>query len=66
MVNFLVQIEYILKGKNSLTLEREIFHIRTYNFIVSKSNSSKTLKKIIINHLFEIFHKEKIMSLPQS
>ena len=65
-VNLLVQIEYILKGENNLTLEREIFHIRTSNFVVSKANSSKTLRKIINNHLFGIISKEKDMNLPQS
>ena len=65
-VNLLVQIEYILKGENNLLLEREIFHIRTSNFVVSKANSSKNLKKIINNHLFEIISKEKDMNLPQS
>ena len=65
-INFLIQVEYILKGENNLTLEREIFHIRTSNFIISKSDSSKTLKKIINNHLFEIITKEKDMNLPQS
>ena len=65
-VNLLVQIEYILKGENNLTLEREIFHIRTSNFVVSKASSSKTLRKIINNHLFEIISKEKYMNLPQS
>ena len=65
-VNLLVQIEYILKGENNLTLEREIFHIRTSNFVVSKANSSKNLKRSINNHLFEILSKEKDMNLPQS
>ena len=65
-VNILVQIEYILKGENNLTLEKEIFHIRTSNFVVSKANSRKTLKKTVNNHLFEIFSKEKDMNLPQS
>ena len=65
-INFLIQVEYILKGENNLTLEREIFHIRTSNFVVSKANSSKNLKKIINNHLFEIISKEKDMNLPQS
>ena len=46
-INFLIQVEYILKGENNLTLEREIFHIRTSNFIISKSDSSKTLKKLL-------------------
>ena len=57
-VNLLVQIEYILKGENNLTLEREIFHIRTSNFVVSKANSSKTLKNVINNHLFEKFSEK--------
>ena len=65
-VNLLVQIEYILKGENNLLLEREIFHIRTSNFVVSKANSSKNLKRSINNHLFEILSKEKDMNLPQS
>ena len=65
-VNFLLQIEYILKGENTITLEREIFHIRTSNFVVSKANSSKNLKRSINNHLFEILSKEKDMNLPQS
>ena len=65
-VNILVQIEYILKGENNLTLEKEIFHIRTSNFVVSKANSRKTLKKTVNNHLFEIFSKENDMNLPQS
>ena len=65
-VNLLVQIEYILKGENNLTLEREIFHIRTSNFVVSKANSSKTLRKNINNHLLEIVSKENPMNLPQN
>ena len=65
-VNILVQIEYILKGENNLTLEKEIFHIRTSNFVVSKAYSRKKLKKTVNNHLFEIFSKEKDMNLPQS
>ena len=65
-MNLLVRIEYILKGENNLTLERDIFHIRTSNFVVSKANSSKTLKKNIDNDLFETFYKEKDMNLPQS
>ena len=65
-LNFLIQIEYILKGENNVTLEREIFNIRTSNFVVSKTNSKKTLRKIINDHLFEILTKEKDMNLPQS
>ena len=65
-VNLLVQIEYILKGENNLSLEREIFHIRTSNFVASKANSSKTLRKTINIHLFEIIYEEKDMNSPQS
>ena len=65
-LNFLIQIEYILKGENNVTLEREIFNIRTSNFVVSKTTSKKTLRKIINDHLFEILTKEKDMNLPQS
>ena len=65
-LNFLIQIEYILKGGNNVTLEREIFNIRTSNFVVSKTTSKKTLRKIINDHLFEILTKEKDMNLPQS
>ena len=65
-LNFLIQLEYILKGENNITLEREIFNIRTSNFVVSKTTSKKTLRKIINDHLFEILSKEKDMNLPQS
>ena len=65
-LNFLIQIEYILKGENNVTLEREIFNIRTLNFVVSKTTSKKTLRKIINDHLFGILTKEKDMNLPQS
>ena len=40
-INFLTQIEYILKGENNITLEKEIFNIRTSNFIISKTRSQK-------------------------
>lgn len=65
-LNFLIQMEYILKGENNVTLEREIFNIRTSNFVISKTTSKKTLRKIINDHLFEILTKEKDMNLPQS
>ena len=61
-LNFLIQMEYILKGENNVTLEREIFNIRTSNFVVSKTTSKKTLRKIINDHLFEILTKEKDMN----
>jgi len=65
-LNFLIQMEYILKGENNVTLEREIFNIRTSNFVVSKTTSKKTLRKIINDHLLEILTKEKDMNLPQT
>ena len=65
-INFLTQIEYILKGENNITLEREIFNIRTSNFIVSNTSSKNKFKKMINDHLFEIIEKEKDMNLPQS
>ena len=64
--NVLVQIEYILRGADNTTLEKEIFNIRTSNFIISKTFSKKYMKKIINKHLFEILGKEKDMNLPQS
>ena len=65
-LNFLIQMEYILKGENNVTLERESFNIRTSNFVVSKTTSKKTLRNIINDHLFEILTKEKDTNLPQS
>ena len=64
-LNFLIQMEYILKGENNVALEREVFNIRTSNFVVSKTTSKKTLRKIINDHLFEILSKERDMNLPQ-
>ena len=65
-INFLTQIEYILKGEDNITLEREIFNIRTSNFIISNTSSKNKFKKTINDHLFEIIEKEKDMNLPQS
>ena len=58
-VNILVQIEYILRGENNLTLEKEIFHIRTSNFVVSKAYSRKTLKKLLTIIYLKYFLKKK-------
>ena len=44
-INFLTQIEYILKGEDNITLEREIFNIRTSNFIISNTSSKNKFKK---------------------
>ena len=65
-INFLTQIEYILKGEDNITLEREIFNIRTSNFIISNTSSKNKFIKTINDHLFEIIEKEKDMNLPQS
>ena len=65
-INFLSQIEYILKGEDNITLEREIFNIRTSNFTISNTSSKTKFKKTINDHLFEIIEKEKDMNLPQS
>ena len=65
-INFLTQIEYILKGENDVTIENEIFNIRTSNFLISNTTSQNKFKKIINDHLFEIIAKEKDMNLPQS
>ena len=49
-----------------MTLEKEIFNIRSSNFLISRSASTKSLRKLIIQHIFEILDKEKEMNLPQS
>ena len=62
----LVQVEYILKGDDDMTTEKEIFNIRSSNFIISRVFSKKRMKQLISTHLFEILDKEKDMNLPQS
>ena len=47
-------------------MEKEIFNIRSSNFIISRSASTKSLRKLINQHFFEILDKEKEMNLPQS
>lgn len=65
-VNILVQAEYILKGMDNVTTEKEIFNLKSSNFIISKTVSRKSLKKLIYKTLFEILDREKDMNLPQS
>ena len=65
-INFLTQVEYILLGENNTILEREIFNIRSSNFIISKALSNKQFKRFVNDHLFEILGKEKVMNLPQT
>ena len=65
-INILIQVEYILKGNDNKTIEKEIFNIRSSNFIMSKIMSKKIMKKVISKHLIEIIEKEKEMNLSRS
>ena len=65
-INFLVVAEYVLKGNDNIVSEKELFNLRSSNFIISRINSGKSLTKIIIKHLSEIIHKEKELNLPGS
>ena len=65
-MNILIQVEYILKGNDNKTIEKEIFNIRSSNFIISKIISKKIMKKVISKHLIEIIEKEKEMNLSRS
>ena len=65
-INFLVQVEYILQGENNIILEREIFNVRSSNFVISRNLAKNKFEKTIKDHSFEIMSKEKDMNLPQS
>ena len=65
-INILIQVENILKGNDNKTIEKEIFNIRSSNFIISKIISKKIMKKVISKHLIEIIEKEKEMNLSRS
>ena len=65
-INILIQVEYILKGNDNKTIEKEIFNIRSSNFIISKIISKQIMKKVISKHLIEILNKEKDMNLSRS
>ena len=65
-INILIQVEYILKGNDNKTIEKEIFNIRSSNFIISKIISKQIMKKVISKHLLEILDKEKEMNLSRS
>ena len=65
-INFLVVAEYILKVNDNIVSEKELFNLRSSNFIISRINSGKYLRKIILKHLYEIIHKEKELNLPGS
>ena len=65
-VNILVQVEYILKGIDNETTEKEIFNLKSSNFFVSKTLSRISLKKLIHKTLLEILGRENDLNLPQS
>ena len=65
-INILIQVEYILKGNDNKTIEKEIFNIRSSHFIISKIISKQIMKKVISKHLLEILDKEKDMNLSRS
>ena len=65
-INSLIEVEYILKGNDNKTIEKEIFNIRSSNFIISKIISKQIMKKVISKHLLEILDKEKDMNLSRS
>ena len=62
-VNINIQSEYILKGIDKLTSQKELFNLRSSKFRISRLISSNHLRKIISKYLFEILHKEKDMNL---
>ena len=55
-----------MKGNDNSTMEKEIFNIRSSNFIISRIFSKKRMKQLINTHLCEVWDKEKDMNLPQS
>ena len=55
-----------MKSTDDTVLEKEIFNIRTSNFIISKTLSKRSMRKTITKYLFENVTKEKDMNLPQS
>ena len=65
-MNFSIQEEYILKVNDNETIEKEIFNIRSSNFIISKIISKQIMKKLISKHILEILVKEKYMNLSKS
>ena len=44
-VNINVQVEYILKGLDNIVTEKELFNIRSSNFVISRVVSRKSLKR---------------------
>jgi len=65
-INILIQVEYILKGNDNKTIEKESFNIRSSNFIISKIISKQIMKKVLSKHLLEILDKETDMNLSRS
>ena len=46
-VNINVQVEYILKGTDNVISEKELFNLRSSNFIISRSHSHNSMKIIL-------------------
>ena len=43
--SLLIQVEYLLKGTDNTVLEKELFNIRTSNFIIPKTFTKKLFEK---------------------
>ena len=65
-VNINVQIEYILKGTDNVISEKELFNLRSSNFIISRALSNSSMGRILNEHISEILKKENEMNLAQS
>ena len=64
-ISFNIICEYVLKELNIIK-EKEIFYLRSSNFLISKSQSRNKLQKIITDHISEAIEKEDLMMLPGS
>ena len=56
-ININIQAENILRGNDNEISEKELFNLRSSNFIISRVNSNKYLQTIIKKHLFKIIQK---------
>ena len=66
-ISFNIICEYILKDSLlNIIREKEIFYLRSSNFIMSKSQSKSQLQKSITDHISEAIAKEDLMMLPGS
>ena len=65
-INFNLQDEYILKNEINNTIEIELLICDQQTFQYQFFFSKNKLKRIFVNHFFEIINKENDMKLPQS